>query len=445
MSRGFGALTLAALLMSTQLLSAHFAWSEEARVLPQGRSRMILVYGQSGGISRTYNDAGRAESITAPYNLELSSANLKQLSPDLQRLINELNNTQLHFDPTHASSDDLGATYDDRFPRLGDALSRGFLEIEAVGTRKQFGISYQYGISDRLSLALFGSVIKNRVEVSHSIQGTSNVAAIRRIADAYYPGQLDQITQGLALIEDANFETLQAGLAAKGYDRFETWEGSGLSDLIAGTRYNYFQAKLGGAGELYNSLQTQVTIPTGRLKPASALAQVDFGQGAFDFSAAHLTNYFIVPEFKLSHGLHLTQALSSSRTLRIRKDATDTLPDASAEENVSMLLGRKVWTTAGFEWNLNRDLILILDYEWAWKFKDRYEGARADRDYGYLSDKTDRYTENLQLGLMGTSIPAFLAKEFSLPAQLTLTFNLPVRGRNALITPYGVAELALFF
>src|SRR4051812_38093181 len=67
------------------------AQAEDARVLPVGHGRFSVVYAQSTGISQTFDSGGHAESLTAPYNIDLSSGNLKSFDPRFADLVDGLN------------------------------------------------------------------------------------------------------------------------------------------------------------------------------------------------------------------------------------------------------------------------------------------------------------------------------------------------------------------
>jgi hypothetical protein len=177
--------------------------------------------------------------------------------------------------------------------------------------------------------------------------------------------------------------------------------------------------------------------------PSEPLA-VSFGQGAWDLEVAHIANYSPLHWITLSNGLHYGHHLASHRQLRIAENDGDFLPTAADQEDLKMQLGDKYSINAGADFKLTRSLTFSTSYEWYWKEKDVYNGSRG-RDYAALSDETNVYTETLQAGIMISSIPAFMKSEFPLPADIGLNVYLPTRGRNTPITPYGTAELALYF
>src|SRR3954470_19705924 len=89
-------------LIALGLAASPAARAEDARVLPAGRGRFSVIYAQSTGISQTFDSSGHAESLTAPYNIDLSAENLKSFSPDMAKLVDGLNELfpTVYYNPT---------------------------------------------------------------------------------------------------------------------------------------------------------------------------------------------------------------------------------------------------------------------------------------------------------------------------------------------------------
>src|SRR5205085_1755886 len=108
-------------------------------------------------------------------------------------------------------------------------------------------------------------------------------------------------------------------------------------------------------------------------------------------------------------------------------------------------LGDKYWATLGAKLNLSRAFTVQTGYEWYWKTREQYEGVNPAKDYAAMADGTNKYLETWQLGASLSSIPSFLDHKFPLPADISFDAFIPLRGRNQIIAPYGVAQLALYF
>ena len=427
------------------ILPAH---AEDARVLPAGRSRFSATYGRTNSISDAFNSSGQRETILSRYGadrLDLSSENLKTLDSRVKELITALNGMG-HYNAAQRGNHYYGLTKDPSDPLLGDALSLGTITASGEAERSMAVFSYQHGLTDQLSVGFMIPIVHNKVTVH------SNFGGDRTVDDVYKIVQSNDVTfqdhqRALDLLRTINTETLQQILEARGYERFENYEGGGLGDVVVGGRFNYLNRRM-GSGEWVNSFQSFLTLPTGTTRPPSALTRLGTGSGTVDLGTAHIMNYSPVRFFTLSNGLYYTYRFANHSPTRVRSDPSDILPDASSEELLSQKLANKYWTNLGAKFRLLDFLSFETSYEWFWKGRDQYQGSRTDRDYTYLSETSDSspsYSETLQMGVSLSSIPAFLRSEFPAPADISVNFYLPCRGKNAIITPYGTAELALYF
>lgn len=437
-------LFLIGLVLGELLSDPSLAHAEDARVLPSGRFRISLLYGQSRKVSESFLDDGSKQSLTEPYKMDLSSQNLKKLSPAVENLVNFLNSWGDHYDVNKRNNLFHGVDRDPSHPKLGDALSRGFFDIEAQAQRQMYQISLQYGVTDRFGLGVQVPYIKQQIDVRYSIQGVNTANDIYDYIKSFNKPISEELLDGLNQIRNADSEAFQEYLASKGYDRFEGTRSNGWGDICFGGRYNYLNLQ-GGGGELLHSTQVGFTAPTGHLKKPSQLTDTDFGFGAWDASGAHLITYTPISLLTFSNGTHYTYRFPSHRPMRVRKDVNDVLPDSTREEDLGMYLGDKYWTNLTGQINISRAINIFATYEWFWKKRDRYEGFRSDRDYSYLSDRTDVYLETVNLGVDLFTLPAFLKGDFPAPIQWVFNTYIPIRGRNSVIAPFVTAEMNLYF
>ncbi|MCC7440831.1 MAG: hypothetical protein IT285_04315 [Bdellovibrionales bacterium] len=439
----FAALALSLLIAAP---AADPAQAADARVLPKGRSRLSVVYGFSDGIRDVFNDKGQRESAVKDYNISLSAQNFSAALPDLQNLIDYLNATGLHYDAAQSGASSFGIVTDPSKPLLGDALERGFLNVGGAGSRKQYNLMYQYGLTDRLSLGFSLPFIKQSVDFGASITGSNTANDIYKGFVAQNPGAMGELVNTLNMVKNVQISTLQGLLESRGYSRVTSQTKSGIGDIVLGGRYNYLEGDT-RAGEWIASAQSGVTVPTGkRFSPADVLAQ-NFGQGAWDISTAHIANFRpkLANWVMVSHSANYTHRFASTSRKRVRTSDSDVLPDASTEEDLDAQLGDKFWTTIGANFKVASFVSLDFNYEWYWKGQDSYQGSRAGRDYGYLSDDTSLYLETFQAGLTLSSIQAVLDYKFPLPGDLSFNYYLPVTGKNTVIAPFAAMELALYF
>ena len=423
---------------------ASLAKAEDARVLPAGRSRFGVIYVQTSGITQQYDDHSQPQDITAPYNVELSAANLKAASNQLSSLVSTLNTyTNYRYDPNNPQKVVSSKDAAPNSMLLGDALDRGFLNVGAEAYRQQYNFAYQYGVTDRLTIGFMAPMIKTQVYTAHSISGDNSAADIYKWVQSSNIKYTGAVQNGLNVVSSANDSTLQGLLASRGYDAFSNYDGSGIGDLVFGGRYNYVDAKT-KSGEYISSFQAGFTVPTGRVHLPAELTTPSYGQGCWDLGIANIFNYNPSHFITLSNGLHYTQRFADTRTLRVESDPSDFIPGPEDEQTVNELQGDKWWTSLGATFHLTRAIDLDTSYEWYWKSIDQYSGSRPI-DYSYLSDNTNEYKETVHAGLSMNTIPAFMKKDFPIPAGIAFDVYIPTTGKNTLIAPYATAELDLYF
>ncbi len=426
------------------------ARAEDARVLPQGRSRFSMIYGQTSQISQQYDNNGTATSLTAQYNFEvnaalISSANLNNagdMVKSLKTLVDSLNATGKHYNIDDRSSAYHGITTDAKYPLLGDALSLGFLNTAADVHQEQYNFTYFYGLTDKLTIGISMPYIKRQIIPIHSMTGVNTAN------DIYYGvagnPQLAKLANGLNQVKAINDETFQSLLQSQGYDRVDDYQGNGIGDVVMGARYNYLN-KHTRAGDIVSSFQAGVTVPSGRLKDPANVLEQDFGSGAWQLGAGQIFNYTPISLITLSNGWHYTYKFANSRVMRIRADAGDMIPDLSDQMTVQEWQGDEISTSLGAKINLSKAINIDNAMSWWYKRPDRFNGPDPNRDYSYETDGTEEYLETFSATLNISMIPAFMKYDFPVPIEASVSVAFPITGKNAVIAPYGAAELAVYF
>ncbi len=421
--------------------------AEDARVLPQGRFRLSFGHAQSGSVSNKFTREGDIESLTQPYNLTLDSTNLRSFDHQLSSLIDVLNSTGLRYDATKKDEASRGLSFDPEKPLLGDALQRGALSVDGEGFRSQEILSLQYGLTDRISVGFLIPIVQTEVKIRGEIQGENTARSIYNSFIANDPsllGSFNDVPLALSLIGESDTDTLQDLVMARGYERIENTNEAGIGDVGIGGRWLWWKSEGSRAGDALGAFQAAILAPTGRLSRPAEITRFDIGQGAWELQAAQVFNYTPWSLLTLTAAGHYSHRLPSRRLKRVRNTIDDFIPDASTEELVDMNLGDKFWASLGARLQWTKAFSMDCGIEAYWKAADRYQGTR-DKDYTYLSEDTDSYTETLQIGASYSTIPAFLASSFPLPMDATLNYYWIPRGTNTLQTSFATAELALYF
>lgn len=434
----------------TSLLLSSFAQAEDARTLPAGRSRFSFTYAKSDGITQKFNNAGQAEDITRPYNMNLDSGAIstfaKSVGGDFANLVGLLNDTGLHYDASQSGTASGGITATDKTkPLLGDALTKGFLNVDASAVQYQSVFQYMTGVTDRLSLGFGVPIITTKVKAGASLSKVNNTIADYKAAFSGMGAGFSDIVNGLNQLDAADINTLQQyALEANGYNRFGSSEQTGIGDVAFGGRYNYLKTP---HENWINSFQLGATAPTGKTHPTAAITGVDDGNGNWDAAASHIINYSpggAHTPWMFSQSLHYTYRLPGRKIMRVRNDPTDILPNASADESVQTHYADKMWMDVGAQYSLNETVTFSTGYEWYYHGPDRYTGA-TNKDYSYLGDDTELYLETLSFSYSISLIQGFMNKQFPLPMDFNFGYYKPIRGKNTAVAPYWTAELAMYF
>jgi hypothetical protein len=420
---------------------SNYAYSATAMVLPQGRSRLSFAYAQTDGVNSQYDVGGNKESITQPYDLNLDSQTLRKFDSQISSLVDQLNKLGYHYDASQKDTPYHGISKDGNGPLLGDALTPGSLNVTAQAYREEFVLSYQYGLTDRLTVGFGVPIIKMQVSGDAQVTGTNTAGFIGNFVTNMNGNSSNQLKDGLKLLANANKATLQSVLESRDYSGATSWNQNGVGDVVLGGRYNYLKSD----NHLWlSSAQFGASAPTGALKDPSQPLAVDFGQGAWDLTVSNIFNYIPTNWLTLSNTLSYGHHLKSSRQLRVEDSPGEFLPNAADQQEVSMQLGDQYEANFGMDLKLTKSVTFSTSYDWAWKANDVYSGSR-DIDYSYLSDDSNTYQKTVQAGVSVSTIPAFMKSEFPVPVDIAFNVYIPTGGRNVPITPYGTAELALYF
>jgi hypothetical protein len=263
-------------------------------------------------------------------------------------------------------------------------------------------------------------------------------------------GALADFNEALELLSQVNTSTFQDVLKSRGYTPLQDRDQSGIGDLIIGGRYRW--SELGG--RFTGALEGRTTLPTGRLASPDELAGLDFGSGAVSFLIGHNSSYrFDGPEaprplqrITLFHNISFTQNLPYQRTRRIRSGPGDFLPNEDTKQPVTIALGSSWLQNFGFDFVVNPTLTFSAQLDWLIRNPNVFLTAEPDTSRAdYLAAGSEGNLRSLQLRLNASSIGSFLRGGMPIPGDLSLTWNQPLAGRNQILTPFGLAELALYF
>jgi hypothetical protein len=419
------------------------------------------MFAQTGEIRDTYDSEGNTVSLVAPYQLELSSQNFRRADPRVSELVSWLNNNSTYrYDVNNRNNGTNGVTTsgDPSLPFLGDALTRGSLGLDAYAERKQWVFKLQRGLTDHWSLGVAVQVIQQSIRFKYGIGGINTAKDIYDGFASSAGGGFGDLVSGLELLSKLGTPEFQSILASKNFDPIGDRDQSGLGDFIIGSRYKWKDQQL-GAGKWMSAIEGRLTLPTGALSKPSELVGTDFGTGAVSVMG-QLNNSLKLDGFpkvgkpirsflervEIYHNLSVIQNFPYQRIRRIRANAGDFLPDASTEEPVTIALGNAWMQSFGASYAINPTLTFTTQLDWMVRNRDQVLSAGPDTTRAdYLARGTEGNLKTLQLQLNASSIGSFLRGGMPIPGDFSFTLSQPLSGKNQLLTPYGLAELALYF
>jgi hypothetical protein len=414
-------------------------------VLPAGRSRLSFTYAETTPISDTFDQNGERVSLTQNYNLPINAQTIEKANvAGLSGLIKDLNALPLKYNPQAKDSyNGITTSSTAGGQNLGDALTDGNLGTGAEIVEKQYNVSYQYGVTDRLSVGFNIPIISAQVNFNAGLSGTNTT---QNIAAAFnQPGMKNRygaLAAQLNSLANQNVSTLRTLVQQQvGYTVPPQSNQSGIGDVVIGGRYNYYKSRY---EDIISSVQAGLSLPTGSVRDPSIPTQISLGTGAFDIGVAHIFNYSPFRFLTLSNGIHYDHRLPSHMEM-IPSIGDQSLPPVSNEENVATQLGDKYWTNFGMDFKITSAFTMNTSYEWFWKRPDKFSGSTPGVDYGGMSVDTQEYVETAQAGASLSTIPAFLKKEFPIPLDIAMNVYVPTRGVNAVISPYATASISMYF
>lgn len=414
----------------------------DARVLPQGVSQFEFIFAQSGSVTQTFNSSGVKESLTEGYRFDLDSQTLKGFHSRAGELIEYLNQTGIHYDVQNREDDAHGVTLDHSKPLLGDALSAGTLGIDAVAQERVFALTYNYGLTDWLSIGFGLPIIHAEIQVQKQMSGINTAEDIYEAVQGNFVPFQNDLYPALNTLRSLDPQTIQNAIIAAGYQPIEEYSETALGDLGIGARIRYFSYEFENAGSLLASLQPEVFLPTGKTQAPDQLVGIDFGDGAWKTALQNRINYSPWHWLTLSTSAKWTHPFAASRRYRIPR-AGELLPGRDSEETVASQKGDQFKTSVGARTFFLPWLSLDMDYFWEWKLKDSIHGAQSGDAYGSLTQDTASSLQTLHAGLI-LSTAAIYPHGFPYPFSLSVNGFLPTRGKNTPVAPYGTIELLLY-
>lgn len=399
---------------------------ETAKVLPKGVRRVWLVGVYSNAVDRRYGDDGRLESVVDGFNKTLTMRDFQRSAPNLKTLVNYLNVTE---------------------SGLGTELSALSNIYNDYSIRKQILIpSFQYGLTDRLTLGIRTEVTKRTVRNKINSESVSNAnAVLARLGDK------EAIPANLAAgLETLRQENLTPAFISsrmydyKGYVSPRDFEATDLGDTEVGAKYLVY------SDDIFDSaIQSRLIVPTGKERPINNPYDPGSGFGAWGatfelYQEASVTRWLTLNATVI--GRHY---FPDTKNRAVPLDEDDNLPSLRPEDgqvqSVRRRMGDELRTELATIFNIPGDLFKVWGAYQFWnKDADRFAGS-GSLYYPGLSRDTGYKMHMWETGIRFSTISLFRQGKFQAPLEVDLLYNSTFAGRDIREASYGRLDLKLYF
>jgi len=399
-------------------------YADNAEVLPKGVSRAGVNGKFYSPADERYNPDGDVEDVAADYNTTLDSSVFSDLALVEAAFV------------LPAGSANIGKSV--------VSFEYDFTIVE---------LTFQYGITERLTV---GMIIPYwRVESNVGVRlDTSNATVGKSAIGVGFGAPLVPLTGGgpfgdaVPLTTEDTQNLIGSGLDISGdgtldiqgfgYKPIQNWSGSGISDIEAGFRYQYFKTE-----DWRLAFTGGVRFPTGEVDDPDNLVDYGIGSGAYALLFHFNNDYIGIENLVLNATFRYDLYLPDKETLRVPDDASR--PITSNKEEVERDIGDVIELEASGTYQFSETFSFSLLYKYGFGLKDKISGNQGF-SYKSLEDETD-YTEHVGIiGLSYSTVPLFKAKRFPVPLDAFISYRNRFAGsNNVLKSQYIGLGLQVYF
>ncbi len=325
------------------------------------------------------------------------------------------------------------------YPEAYEKLSLGTHTLDAKAEVNVNVYGFGYGITDRMTAYIGMPIYDAKVRIKYGRPSDSSNKEVAEVLQKQYGDDwaqtLGNITEALVNVDE---HMLQSALVnTLGYDELGTWEGQGLGDTEFGLMYNFVKKEKWGLMATFGGV-----APTGYVDDPDLIQDIGFGDGQWDAFAEFGGGYTLSPTFGINAWARYTHQFASEKTLRTPFSRSIPLGDTKAKFREKL----------GNNWLLSFSSDIFLN-DWL-KFQPEYiysytEKAKYDSDNklanALLAEGSDSYFHNFKLSMQLSSVNLFLKQKFMLPAQLNISHQTMLEGRNTPKVDLTEIEVRMFF
>ena len=383
--------------------------------LPKGVNSFVSRYIKSD-INSSYNQSKTLSPFTFKVNADI-------------KMLEDIN------DPTLNDILDVFNTYPDAY----SAISLGTHKFDAKADVNVDVFALAYGITDRITAYVGVPIYKANVNINYTrIKNDS----LDEVSDILQDTNGDDLAQTIGNIVENLYEVdeslIQSGIVnALEYDELGDWQGEGLGDTELGIMYNFLREKKYGMMATFG-----LVAPTGYVDDPDLLQDIGFGDGQWDVFAEFGGGYELRDDITINAWTRYTYQFASTKKLRVPL-ASDTnlgAENASFEEK----LGNKILFGTNIDYYINDWFKLQPGLVFDFISEAEYSSSDAQANRRLAKD-TESYSQNIKMLAQFSSLKLFKQKKFVLPAQINLSLQKMMDGKNVPKTDLAEIEFRFYF
>lgn len=298
-----------------------------------------------------------------------------------------------------------------------------------------YGVQFNYGITDNVTLGIGVPIYKASVRLSTGFRMSDTSQRLTRLLTRPEYNQVEAARQVLSKLNNPR-PVLNGLLRSNSYQDLQDWEGSGIGDMIVGLKWRSYRAATWGV-----ALTTGVVLPTGKRDDPAILNDFRIGDGQFDLFQTVTVDKNLARNWRVAAHAKYTYQAPAQKQLR-HESATALFSPTSSTAHFK--LGDKYELGASTRLATDVGLDLQTGVVFSGKTADNYHDLPADVQRNYEKNtKARAYIWENALGY--SSVEAYKRKELAVPFSVQLGFKKHLSSVNSPISDQVSVDFAVFF
>ena len=327
----------------------------------------------------------------------------------------------------------------DAYPEAQSLLSLGRYQLDAKARVEVNAYAFGYGINDRLTAYVGLPIYDARVRVDYkTIKKSTGQELADYLTGIYGDDRAQAYGQIVEQVYDIDAGIIQSAFVnSLGYQELGNWQGSGLGDLEFGLFYNFLKEPTYGA---YTKLGGNA--PTGYVDDPDIIQDIGFGDGQWDAYLEVGGGVRAHRKIFLEAETRFTYQFASDKRLRVPLDPEIPLSDET--DTFTEKLGNRMDSAVRAVFTVNDWIRIEPGMLFQYTEKARYFSNNTEAN-DILATNTDASARSFRIDARFTTADLFRMGKFPLPAQITLSAQNMVEGRNIAKTDLVEFEFRMFF